>query len=111
VGLPGAGHVYAGEPAKGVSIFFVSAVPVGLGAALSGCSKSYSPDRCYYTPLYLGLGVHAANWIWSILDADDAVRRHNRRVGRHRRADVKAGPAVGRHGKQLAYGVRVTVAL
>ena len=109
VAVPGGGHMYAGETAKGLGTLFVSAAAVSVGALYSDC---YTPrggggTRCNYVPLYIGLGVHGGNWLLSLLDAGDAARRHNRRAGLRSAAQVT--PLVALNGPEPGYGVRVRV--
>ena len=107
VAVPGGGHMYAGETAKGLGTLFVSVAAVSVGALYSDC---YTPregggTRCNYVPLYIGLGVHGGNWLLSLLDAGNAARRHNRRAGLRSAAQVI--PLVALNGPEPAYGVRV----
>jgi hypothetical protein len=109
VGVPGGGHIYAGETAKGLGTLFVSVAAVSVGALYSEC---YTPrgggdTRCNYVPLYIGLGVHGGNWLLSLLDAGDAARRHNRRAGLRSAAQVT--PLVALNRTEPSYGVRVSV--
>lgn len=102
--MPGAGHLYAGETGKGLGVMAVSAGSIGAGYYFSSCPGAQ--DSCGQTPLYIGVGLHLANWIWSIVDAGDAARRHNRRLLSD---NVSMRPVAGVHGSALASGIQLTM--
>lgn len=89
--IPGAGHLYAGEPLRGVGMTAASAAALGWGligsnvfawdgtCASGNCiNPDEDPD---YTQLYVGLGVAGAIWLVSVFDAPRAARRANERTG------------------------------
>lgn len=108
VAVPGGGHIYAGETGTGIGTMFVSAAAIGAGAFYSSCAWQSGGGGCNNTPLYIGLGVHAANWVFSLLDAPDAARRHNKRL-RQTAATVDAQPMATLHAGKPAAGVQVRV--
>lgn len=108
VAVPGGGHIYAGETGTGIGTMFVSAAAIGAGAFYSSCVWQSGEGTCSKAPLYVGLGIHAANWVFSLLDAPDAARRHNRRL-RKTAATVDAQPVARLHAGAPAAGMQVTV--
>lgn len=108
VAVPGGGHIYAGETGTGLGTLFVSAAAIGAGAFYSSCVWQSGEGTCSKAPLYVGLAVHTANWIFSLLDAPDAARRHNRRL-RKAAATVDAQPVATLHDGTPAAGVQVSV--
>ena len=112
--IPGAGHVYAGEPGRGVLYLGATLGVAVLGAtALAlGCLNDYATDcddsgswETIATALILGF------WGWTIYDAGRAAHRTNER--RALRASLLLTPiripAVTRH-EQRAINVGVTLA-
>jgi len=69
--ITGGGHIYAGETGKGLLL-----LGTAVAAPVVGYSLSTWDDM---TPYYIGLGVTAVSWIYSIVDASNAARRANRR--------------------------------
>jgi hypothetical protein len=102
--MPGAGHLYASETGRGLGVMAVSAGSIGAGYYFSSCPGA--PDSCGQTPLYIGIGLHFANWIWSIVDAGDAARRHNRRLFSE---DIRVRPIASVHGTIPAGGLQLTM--
>ena len=102
--MPGAGHLYAGETGTGLGVMAVSAGSIGAGYYFSRCPGAV--DSCGQTPLYVGIGLHFANWIWSIIDAGDAAQRHNRRL---LSAHIRLRPAASGHGPAPAGGLQLTM--
>lgn len=91
--MPGAGHLYAGEPGKGALFFTTTVVAPVAGALLTlrsekrvcdteGCSSSAN-----LLPFFLGAAASFGVYGYSIADAPKAAARTNRRL-RARRATV-----------------------
>jgi hypothetical protein len=81
--VPGAGHVYAGEPEMGL-IWFTGTLGVAIvGGSVSDaqCSEDpYTDEYCSSTTLDIITAVAVAGvWGWSIVDAGRAARRTNAR--------------------------------
>ena len=81
--VPGAGHVYAGEPDRGL-VYFVATLGIAIvGGNVSDaqCSEEpYSDEYCSSTTLdILTAAAVAGVWGWSIVDAGRAARRTNAR--------------------------------
>lgn len=105
--MPGGGHIYAGETATGLGVLFVSAASIGAGYAYSTCLGRAS-RQCSTAPLYIGLGVHLANWIYSLIDAPRAAERHNRRL-RSGTSPLDVRPVAARQGGQFAGGIQLSL--
>ena len=81
--LPGSGHMYAGERAKGGGLLALSVT----GAVLAANSLSCAADSsCESTPAKMTLGAAGmlaffGSWIYGVIDAGDAARRFNDRHG------------------------------
>jgi len=106
--IPGAGHMYAGETAKGLGVMAASAGSVATGYYFSTCPGV--EGQCSPTFLYVGIGLHFANWIWSIVDAGDAAQRHNRRLG-IAEGQIQVCPVAkpGNASQQGTYGIAVSL--
>lgn len=95
--VPGAGHLYAGERGKGIAMLAASATAFGVAVAQWDRTTEHvatypyppgSPVPTYSdttrvrdrTPAYVAAGVGAAVWLYSLVDAGNAVERANRRV-------------------------------
>ena len=102
--MPGAGHLYASETGKGLGVMAVSVGSIGAGYYFSSCPGAQ--DSCGQTPLYIGIGVHFANWIWSIIDAGDAARRHNRHL---LSGNVRVRPIASVHSISPVGGLQLTM--
>ena len=80
--VTGAGHIYAGEGGTGFILLITGAAAPYIGASLSNCNDSYNgyyyDSSCDYTPLYIGIGVSAFTWLYSLVDAGRAAKRTNR---------------------------------
>lgn len=88
--VPGGGHLYAGEPIRGVTMLAAS---TGAAAAALVLSNTINVDwtcdvrdcldesqNANYAMLGAGLGVAGAVWLYSFLDAPRAAGRANRRA-------------------------------
>ncbi|MEM1056180.1 MAG: hypothetical protein AAGI52_11685 [Bacteroidota bacterium] len=97
---PGGGHLYAGEPVKGVVL--LAGTIGGLAVAANAAPKLNDDfqSRDYYTrhgtALGVGLGIAGAAWLYGVLDSPHAARRAN-----ERRVEVSAMPTTS--------GARVSV--
>ena len=119
--LPGAGHIYAGESVKGLLVMATSvgALVVGTIVTLNsgddnaeiGFDYDFSVGETNWTPSYIGAGVYALGWIYSVVDAGKAAERTNRKRGLSLRS-VRLTPymAVAKSGKQ-ELGLRLTMPL
>ncbi len=80
--VPGSGHVYAGETWTGIGVFGLT-----VGGPLVGVATTdfdgviFSDENVNWTPLYLGMSVGFAAWLYGILDADNAARQYNQTLG------------------------------
>lgn len=79
--ITGAGHMYAGESGTGLLLLVVGASAPFIGAALSSCDYDTYSYSCNTTPLYIGIGVSAFTWLYSVADAGKAARRTNQENG------------------------------
>jgi hypothetical protein len=85
--IPGAGHMYAGEPGRGVAYLggVVGLTLAGAAMFLSDCASDIyriTSDGCESSSagngfLVVALGV----WAWSIYDAGSAAHRENAKHG------------------------------
>jgi hypothetical protein len=90
--LPGAGHVYAGEPGAGATFLLLSASAPAVGYLLSDRTadptcvpspadeRSACSDTTNFGPLFVGIGIAATAWVAGLIDAGRAVRRSNERA-------------------------------
>lgn len=113
--LPGAGHVYAGEPGAGAAFLLLSASAPTLGYLLSDRSadptcvpspadeQSACSDTTNYGPLFVGIGIAATAWVAGLIDAGRAVRRSNERL---RASNVQLSPVAD--ASRAGFAVRVT---
>lgn len=77
--FPGAGHIYAGEPGRGMAA--AGAATVGSVAMLVGVGRGLSPDYRGGEELFVaGAALYMAAYLYSAIDAPFAARRHNERV-------------------------------
>ena len=84
--VPGAGHIYAGEYAKGVGYFYGTVCDIGLGSmafAVSGLSPGNGPAWPLQVSGALIVGLGVAIWVRGSLDAPRAAARSN---AKHRQA-------------------------
>lgn len=77
----GAGHMYAGESGTGLLLLVLGVAAPFIGASLSDCNYSVYDYSCSYTPLYIGIGLSAFTWLYSVADAGKAARRTNQQNG------------------------------
>ena len=133
--LPGAGHIYAGESGKG---WLVMATSVGALAAgtivtlnsgddseLSAAEDSFldqdfgapgagsstvKAEETDMVPAYVGIGVFAVGWIYSVMDAPKAAQRSNRKKGLALRP-VLVEPYIVAGKTRREYGLKLTVRL
>jgi hypothetical protein len=80
--VPGAGHVYAGEPLRGLGFFAATTASIGLAALMAAvdCIEGLQPsceDLGYPATVTLVTGL--VTWGFSIFDAGRAARRTNAR--------------------------------
>ncbi len=78
--LTGGGQMYAGETNKGVKL-----LAIGLGSFVAGevitIGSCSSGSSCSYAPMAAGSLIYLGTWIYGMMDAGDAARRHNAAVG------------------------------
>ena len=87
--LPGGGHLYAGETAKGAALLIASVGSFIGGYALSNDTEAFTCDENFiscetstdYSYLAGGAVVGAVFWALGVLDAPRAARRTNERNG------------------------------
>ena len=99
--LPGAGHLYAGEPGAGTALLLAAISAPTIGYLLSDRTadptcvpspldpQSSCTDRTNYGPLFVGLGIAATAWVAGLIDAGAAARRANEQ---HEAARVHLSP-------------------
>lgn len=117
--LPGAGHLYAGEARRGITLLGLSAGSLSLGLALSGrpettCtmdpenSSAVCVERVDMKPLYVGAGISALAWLSGILDARASAHRVNVRR-QQAQAPVEVAPQLFalEDGTRVGLSVRV----
>ena len=80
--LPGAGHLYAGNPEQGAMLFAGVATPLVVGyfvADFESCSGDIcrDPNEINHTPMYIGAGMAAAVYILGVMDVANEVERQN----------------------------------
>jgi ribosomal protein L40E len=85
--IPGGGQVYNGQPGKG--LFFLGGVLVGWGMGLMSAMSNMDSGENGSSTLWLGLG--AACWLGSIIDAPISARDINRKRG----YTTRSAPGVG----------------
>lgn len=78
--VPGGGQIYAGQKAKGFALLGGSAAAIAIGAATSHTTCDLIQCVRNRTPLYVGIGVAAIAWGYSLVDAPHAVRQYNERL-------------------------------
>lgn len=112
--LPGAGHLYAGEPGAGTALLLTAVSAPTVGYLLSDRTadptcvpspadpQSTCTDRTNYGPLFVGLGIAATAWVAGLIDAGAAARRAN---DRHQTARAHLDPVVGARYAGLALRV------
>lgn len=121
--VPGAGHVYAGEPRRGASVLGGMAGVLVVGSLLLageciGNAGGSAEDPCDSAVLETGVVVAFLGiWGWSIYDAGEAAKRTNRRPrfgGAFRVRPVVVGMSrsgeAGSHASiEMRMGVRLAV--
>lgn len=133
--LPGAGHLYAGESGRGLLVMGTSvgaliggiAMTLGSGddSALSAAEDSFLDqdfgaggttssgnlvEETDLVPLYVGTGVFALGWIYSLVDAPKAAERTNQKSGLSI-LPGRVAPFVATRGGSTQYGLRLQVRL
>ena len=92
--IPGGGHVYAGEYAKGVRYYYGTVSGIG-GGALTYAVSGFAPTRARQLPLQvtgvLMVGVGIGVWVHSSLDAPRAAARAN---AKHNRSPPRLSPVL-----------------
>jgi hypothetical protein len=111
--VPGGGHFYAGESAKGALLLggSVAAVTAGFAATMASrdpCEREVQFDafnQCVrgsglnWTPLVIGAATAIGIHLYGLIDADDAARRANtRRLGATARPPMRPVLAAQRGG-------------
>ncbi|MCU1291633.1 MAG: hypothetical protein JWP08_483 [Bryobacterales bacterium] len=83
--VTGGGQFYSGETTKGATLLGIGLGSLVLGAAASGTScgtyASYSSCSTNTTPLLIGTLAYIGTWVYGIMDAGNAARRHNTSLG------------------------------
>lgn len=106
--LPGAGHIYAGESAKGIALLMAGLGGAALyldakhNAANTVCDASHCRTE-HITPDYgyVAMGLAIASWVYGIADAGRAARRYNEDHG------LAASPVIEPTGRGANVGLRV----
>ncbi len=83
--VTGGGQFYSGETTKGATLLGIGLGSLVVGAAASGTScgtySSYSSCSTNTAPLLLGTLAYLGTWVYGIMDAGNAARRHNTSLG------------------------------
>lgn len=96
--LPGGGQIYAGETGKGIGLLVGHAAALGTAIAVWDHEKTVTRTFAYppghvpptytqtvrvpdHAPRTVALSVAGALWLYSLVDAAPAARRHDRRLG------------------------------
>ena len=118
--LPGAGHMYAGEGGKGLLLMVGSVGALAAGTIMTlnsgdedaevGYDYDFSVGETDWTPSYIGMGVYAVGWIYSVVDAGKAAERTNRKHGLSR-LPVRLEPYVATSVARRVCGVRLRIEL
>ncbi len=113
--FPGAGQMYAGRTGKGLGLLALSAGAVVGGAAASSsdkCTTSQQGNILTMTctdgkrgPLYAGIGVAVASWLYGAISAGGDARDANEAAQRHARATPIMEREHGRMNVGLAYRI------
>ncbi|MGH7616900.1 MAG: hypothetical protein ACREPM_06700 [Gemmatimonadaceae bacterium] len=107
--IPGGGHMYAGEPVRGIALL---AATTGIAAWAVTSSHTYHVDYtckirdCLdksqdpnYQTLGVGLGVAGAVWLYSLIDASHAANRENARATAQTAARTPSSSAISLVGR------------
>ena len=118
--LPGAGHIYAGEAGKGWMLMLGSVGAATAGTIISlnsgdedaevGYDYDFSKGETDWVPSYIGWGVFAVAWIYSVVDAPKAAERTNQKRGLGQRP-VRLEPYVITRGVGKGCGLRLRMEL
>ena len=110
--IPGAGHLYAGEPRRAglVAGTFVGVVLVGVAAAVGDCLASYTEPDCDSSPLvdFLVPAAMIGTIGFSIWDAGRAAERTNFRRRMPGRIGVRLGSSVQPQGRAARVMLEMT---
>jgi len=83
--IPGAGQVYNGQAAKGVLMLGIHVAAISMFVSGMNTADNIANHYPYpdpnYTGAYIGLGLWAVNWIWTIADAQYNAKKINIRNG------------------------------
>ena len=86
--IVGGGQFYAGETGRGALLLLSSGVALAVGSALTyssmmdfSCSDVYCIDNTNWYPLYIGIGISTAAWLFGVADASKSARRMNEAAG------------------------------
>lgn len=79
--VTGGGQFYSGETTKGATLLGIGLGSLVVGASASGVSCSGYSCSSNTAPLLLGTLAYFGTWIYGIMDAGNAARRHNTSLG------------------------------
>jgi hypothetical protein len=79
--VTGGGQFYSGETTKGAALLGIGLGSLVVGVAASGVSCSGYSCSSNTAPLVLGTLAYFGTWIYGIMDAGNAARRHNTSLG------------------------------
>jgi hypothetical protein len=79
--ITGGGQFYSGETTKGATLLGIGLGSLVIGAAASGVSCSEYSCSTNTAPLLLGYAGYLGTWLYGLMDAGDAARRHNAALG------------------------------
>ncbi len=77
--VTGGGQMYSGETSKGLTLLGIGAGSLIAGEVMSAssCLSTSLNSSCNVAPLAIGSLVYVGTWIYGLMDAGDAARRHN----------------------------------
>lgn len=79
--ITGGGQFYSGETTKGATLLGIGLGSLVVGAAASGVSCNGYSCSSNTAPLLLGYVTYLGTWVYGLMDAGNAARRHNTSLG------------------------------
>lgn len=81
--VTGGGQMYSGETSKGLTLLGIGAGSLIAGEVMSAssCLSSSLNSSCNVAPVAIGSLVYVGTWLYGLMDAGAAARRHNEAAG------------------------------